>query len=83
MCYSEYGQSGKSKFVDDCPYNPKIDNFAEIVNVETACFLTLLDEFPSKTERSIGVLQLTNKYGGIVRPEDLQRLVFVRKLIGA
>jgi hypothetical protein len=44
--------------------------------------MAMMDEDPERT-RSVGVLQLMNKIGGEITQEDLRRLFYIRKLVGA
>lgn len=70
-------------FAMDYPYNSKIDNFAEMEDVDNIIVCSLRDEEIIKEVRPVGVLQFYNRIASDVLQDDIQRVFYVRKLVGA
>ena len=73
------------KLAKDSPYNPKIDNFIELENNNIDNFLmsSIEDEEIIGKVQPIGVIQLYNKHASDINQEDMKRIFYIRKLLGA
>lgn len=45
------------------PFNRKIDNFSDLEEIENIVYVSIDDEDIIKKQRSVGVLQISNKFG--------------------
>jgi len=65
------------------PFNPKIDNFLEIEDIENFVISSIQDEEVIDRVQAVGVCQFYNKVASDVTQEDLARVFYLRKLIGS
>ena len=65
------------------PFNRKIDNFMEIEIIDNMVISSIQDEEIVGTTRPVGVLQLFNRVASDILQDDVARVHYIRKLIGA
>ena len=67
----------------DFPFNRKIDNFLELDRIENMTITSIQDEEAIGFSRPVGILQLYNRVASDILQDDLVRVHYIRKLIGA
>ena len=83
-CFNEVAQSFLGlRLAEKYPFNPKIDNFLELENIESVVISSIQDEEIIGKTRPVGVCQFYNRVASDVTQEDLIRMFHIRKLIGA
>ena len=71
------------RLTEKYPYNDKIDYFIEVPKLYNLLISSIKEETEIGNPVSVGVLQLYNKLGSDVTEDDLRRIFYIRKLIGA
>lgn len=64
------------------PYNDKVDNCLNLKGIKNCVFVALNYDDHDK-QKNNGVLQVYNKTTGYILREDLERLFYLRKLVGS
>ena len=65
------------------PFNKKIDNFMELEAIDNLVISSIQDEEQLGKTRPVGILQLFNRVASDILNDDLVRIHYIRKLIGA
>ena len=79
-----FGQCLFAKYLTkDFPYDGKIDNLTNRDTMDNIIVSSITDEDCVSGYRPVGILQLVNKKDQKVAQEDLLRVYYLRKLIGA
>ena len=71
------------RLAEKFPFNPKIDNFLELEDIENVVITSIQDEEIIGRVRPVGVCQFYNRVASDVTQDDLRRMFHIRKLIGA
>lgn len=67
----------------DTPFNAKSDNFLDLHKIHNLVVSSLQDEEEYNVPISVGTIQLFNREHSDVTQEDMNRVIAIRKLLGA
>jgi hypothetical protein len=72
-----------SRFATNSPYDSRIDNFAEVEDLDNILVTSLQDEEFLGVIHPVGALQFYNRHASDILADDLRRVFYIRKLVGA
>ena len=73
----------QARIAESNPYNAKIDNFVNVSQVNNLVICSIQGDEVVGSTSPVGILQIYNKKVGDITDEDLNRIFYIRKLIGS